>query len=207
MNFNVVGSLLAVSSAHDTVHIFKLGRREGGEKGLERDRDQGSVTSISSPPESVDGTAGGPDGGYEAFIEKKKGSGVGCVPLTKGVVHVYSSILSSSLKRKSMQMTKSLTNSMGGYLPNTITEMWEPSRDFAFLRLPTTGARTIVALSGLVFSITESIIISEALYRTMPQVMVLSSEGYLYLYNIDLDNGGECSLIKQYKYVASEDPI
>ncbi len=36
--------------------------------------------------------------------------------------------------------------------------------------------------------------------RTMPQVMVLSSEGYLYLYSIDLEKGGECSLIKQYKY-------
>ena len=54
----------------------------------------------------------------------------------------------SSLKRKSMQMTKTLTHSMGGYLPNTIAEMWEPSRDFAFLRLPVSGARTIVALSG-----------------------------------------------------------
>jgi hypothetical protein len=35
----------------------------------------------------------------------------------------------------------------------------------------------------------------------MPQVMVISAEGYFYLYNIDLENGGECSLIKQYRYV------
>lgn len=55
---------------------------------------------------------------------------------------------SLSLRRKSMQMTKSLSHSVGGYLPNTLTEMWEPSRDFAFLRLPTSGARCIVALSG-----------------------------------------------------------
>ena len=47
-----------------------------------------------------------------------------------------------------MQMTKSLTHSMGGYLPNTITEIWEPSRDFAFFRLPTSGVRSVVALSG-----------------------------------------------------------
>lgn len=50
-------------------------------------------------------------------------------------------------------MTKSLTHSMGGYLPNTITEMWEPSRDFAFFRLPTAGVRSVVALSGCVFSV------------------------------------------------------
>jgi len=49
-----------------------------------------------------------------------------------------------------MQMTKSLTHSVGGYLPNTLTEMWEPSRDFASLRLPSSGARSIVALSGCV---------------------------------------------------------
>lgn len=35
---------------------------------------------------------------------------------------------------------------------------------------------------------------------TMPQVMVISSEGYFYSYNIDLENGGECSLMKQYRY-------
>ena len=81
-------------------------------------------------------------------------------------------------------MTKSLTHSVGGYLPSTMKEMWEPSRDFAFLRLPTSGARSIVALSP-----------------TMPQVMVISSEGYFYLYSIDLEKGGECSLMKQYKWV------
>jgi autophagy-related protein 18 len=104
------------------------------------------------------------DGGYEAFADERKKSGV-----------------SLSLRRKSLQMTKSLSHSVGGYLPNTLTEMWEPSRDFAFLRLPTSGARCIVALSG-----------------TLPQVMVISSEGYFYSYNIDLESGGECSLMKQY---------
>ncbi|KII91373.1 hypothetical protein PLICRDRAFT_38114 [Plicaturopsis crispa FD-325 SS-3] len=166
INFNVVSSLLAVSSAHDTVHIFKLGPQK-----------QGSSSSGKpplSPSPSIDSRedAHGLDGGYEAFIDGKKKSGG----------------MSSSLRRKSLQVTKSLSHSVGGYLPNTLTEMWEPSRDFAFLRLPTSGARCIVALSG-----------------TMPQVMVISSEGYFYSYNIDLENGGECSLMKQYSLVDSGD--
>ena len=37
----------------------------------------------------------------------------------------------------------------------------------------------------------------------MPQVMVISAEGYFYLYNIDLENGGECSLVKQYRQASS----
>ncbi|KAL0569375.1 autophagy protein [Marasmius crinis-equi] len=153
MNFNSVGSLLAVSSAHDTVHIFKLGAKgaAGGGAG-----GNGAVSPSSASVNSVDGPAEA-EGGYEAFIEKKKGGGV-----------------SSTLRRRSLQVTKSLSTSMGGYLPNSITEMWEPSRDFAFLRLPTSGA------------------------RTMPQVMVISSEGYFYSYSIDLEKGGECALMKQY---------
>ncbi|KAI0747224.1 WD40 repeat-like protein [Daedaleopsis nitida] len=164
INFNLVSTLLVVSSAHDTVHIFKLGQGRGAGVGAQ---------SPASPAGSIDSREGsqGLDGGYDAYVDKKKGSSV-----------------SSTLRRKSLHLTKNLTSSVGGYLPNTLTEMWEPSRDFAFLRLPTSGARCIAALSG-----------------TMPQVMVLSSEGYFYSYNIDLENGGECSLMKQYSLLDSAD--
>lgn len=30
--------------------------------------------------------------------------------------------------------------------------------------------------------------------------MVISSDGYFYSYSIDLENGGECTLLKQHKY-------
>ncbi|KAF8503884.1 WD40 repeat-like protein [Hysterangium stoloniferum] len=168
INFNAVSTLLAVSSAHDTVHIFKLGgeKKGGKEKGK---ADKGQGPSPGSPTGSMDSREGtaGMEGGYEAFIDGKKKAGRG-----RG--------------RSSLYLTRNLTSSMGGYLPNTLSEMWEPSRDFAFLKLPTSGARCVVALSG-----------------TMPQVMVISSEGYFYSYNIDLENGGECSLMKQYKYARS----
>ncbi|TFK84038.1 WD40 repeat-like protein [Polyporus arcularius HHB13444] len=168
LNFNIVSTLLVVSSAHDTVHIFKLGQGQGqGRAGVITDK------SPSSPSGSIDSREGsqGLDGGYESYVEKRRGGSV-----------------SSTLRRKSLHLTKNLTSSVGGYLPNTLTEMWEPSRDFAFLRLPTSGARCIAALNG-----------------TMPQVMVLSSEGYFYSYNIDLENGGECSLMKQYSLLDSND--
>ncbi|THH28523.1 hypothetical protein EUX98_g5674 [Antrodiella citrinella] len=163
MNFNIMSTLLAVSSAHDTVHIFKLGPQKAH---------KAEVQSPASETGSLDSRDGGLEvGGYEAFIDKKKNGSV-----------------SSSLRRRSLHLTKNLTSSVGGYLPNTLTEMWEPSRDFAFLRLPTSGSRCVVAMSG-----------------TMPQVMVVSSDGFFYLYNIDLENGGECSLLKQYSLVDSSD--
>ncbi|KIY61345.1 WD40 repeat-like protein [Cylindrobasidium torrendii FP15055 ss-10] len=157
INFNSVSSLMAVSSAHETVHIFRLG---GSQK---RDPSISETDSVLSQE--------GIDGGYEEFINKKKNGG-----------------LQNSLKRRSMQMTKTISHSMGGYLPNAVTEMWEPTRDFAWLRLPSGGARCLVSLSG-----------------TTPQVMVISSEGYFYSYNIDLENGGECTLMKQYSLLDSAD--
>ncbi|KAG9218046.1 hypothetical protein CCMSSC00406_0008823 [Pleurotus cornucopiae] len=167
--FNSVGSLMAVSSANETVHLFKLGR----------DQDKPKAAS-EAPPVSETGSIesqGGPlDGGYEAYLdERKKGSSSG---------------VSSSLRRKSMQLSKTLTHSVGGYLPNTVTEMWDPSRDFAWLRLPSSplGVRSIVGLSG-----------------TMPQIMVVSSEGYFYAYSIDLEKGGECTLMKQFSLLESGD--
>ena len=132
LNFNVVGTLLAVSSAHDTVHIFKLGSARSSGSSISSREDH--ATSPSGSVDSREG-AGALEGGYDAFVDdqKKKSAGV-----------------SSSLRRRSLHLTKNITSSVGGYLPNTLTEMWEPSRDFAFLKLPTSGARCIVALSGCV---------------------------------------------------------
>ena len=79
-----------------------------------------------------------------------------------------------------MALGRGITGSVGGYLPNSLTEMWEPSRDFAFLKLPTQGVSSVVALSA-----------------TTPHVMVVTSEGYFYSYNIDLEHGGECVLMKR----------
>ena len=74
LNFNLVSTLLCVSSAHDTVHIFKLGGQgRGGGNG-----NGASAQSPASPAASIDSREGVPamDGGYDAFIEKKKAGGV-----------------------------------------------------------------------------------------------------------------------------------
>ena len=71
MNFNIMSTLLAVSSAHDTVHIFKLGPQ--------RPSNSGKMAPPLSPSESIESRDGGQgvEGGYEAFIDgKKKGNSV-----------------------------------------------------------------------------------------------------------------------------------
>lgn len=39
---------------------------------------------------------------------------------------------------------------MGSYLPGRVTELLEPVRDFAYLKLPSPGTQAIAALSGYV---------------------------------------------------------
>ena len=138
LNFNVVSTLLAVSSAHDMVHIFKLGSgRSANNNNTSNTSSSSREDHATSPSGSVDSRegAGALEGGYDAFVDDKKKKSGG---------------MSSSLRRRSLHLTKNITSSVGGYLPNTLTEMWEPSRDFASLKLPTSGTRCIVALSGCV---------------------------------------------------------
>ena len=93
MNFNLVSTLLAVSSVHDTVHIFKLGTsKNGGETS-----NTGNSPPANSTSESPDGGASPPaslEGVYESFIEKKKSASISYVsffPLKKSFIG-YSNI-------------------------------------------------------------------------------------------------------------------
>ena len=90
-----------------------------------------------------------------------------------------------------------------------MTGIWDPQRDFAYLKVPTSGVKSVVALSGCVhdslvsldrpFSPATRLDASPApSRRTSPQVMVVTSEGVFYSYAIDLENGGECVLQKSY---------
>jgi autophagy-related protein 18 len=92
------------------------------------------------------------------------------------------------IRRTSQTVGKSFAATVGGYLPNAVAEIWEPSRDFAWVKVPKSAnsasagpIRTVVALSN-----------------NGPQIMVVTSEGNYYVFNIDLEKGGEGTLFKQY---------
>jgi autophagy-related protein 18 len=51
------------------------------------------------------------------------------------------------LRRSSMHLGRNIAGSVGSYLPEALTEIWEPARDFASLKLPSAGVQSIVALS------------------------------------------------------------
>jgi autophagy-related protein 18 len=55
---------------------------------------------------------------------------------------------SSSLGKRTFRMGKTLVGGVGGYLPRSVSERWEPQRDFAYIKLRGTQGRTVVALSA-----------------------------------------------------------
>ncbi|KAF8421633.1 WD40-repeat-containing domain protein [Tirmania nivea] len=194
MSFNLVSTLLCVSSATETVHIFRLGNTaDPNSNTLSRSAsvsaNGGSGTlassSISIPsrrrsisPSSAGSSpsnyAGAPGAGYEAYVDSKR----------------HGKSLGSMIRRGSQSFGRSMVGAVGGYLPSAMTEMWEPARDFAFVKLPTAGVKSVVALSA-----------------TSPQIMVVTSEGFFYVYNVNMENGGECVLVKQYSLLDSSEKL
>ncbi|WVN86828.1 uncharacterized protein L203_102001 [Cryptococcus depauperatus CBS 7841] len=164
MNFNIMSTLLAVSSDSSTIHIYRLANSRKGEKA----EDDAHSEEARSPTPSETPFTSSP-------------------PLAVGKADSSHSA-ASSLKRRSYHIGKSFVGGVSGYLPKGVSEMWEPQRDFAYIKLRGNHGRTAVAMSV-----------------TVPQVMVISAEGLFQAYNIDLENGGECTLIKEFTLLGSED--
>ncbi|KAM0791652.1 autophagy protein [Microbotryomycetes sp. NB124-2] len=167
--FNAVSTLLCVSSDTETVHVFKLGSGGGGGgAGGSRASAINASRSVSDYDDDSSINGGSP-GGYEASIERRRNE------------NASSGGVGGSLRKRGLHLGRGLAGSVGGLLPNAVTGLWDPQRDFAFLKLPTSGVKSVVALSGV-----------------SPHVMVVTSEGIFYSYAIDLENGGECVLQKSY---------
>ena len=165
LSFNSMSTLLCCSSDTETVHIFKLlssssSKSDTNGKNGASAAARSAALSAAAPPvaggspgspsiASVDGSdspsdggQGGVRGGYEAFIDdpnRKKGPGAGAGP---------GGGFSGSLRRRSWALGKNVAGSVGGFLPNTLSEMWEPQRDFAYLKLPSPGVSSLVAVSS-----------------------------------------------------------
>jgi autophagy-related protein 18 len=189
MSFNATSTLLCVSSATETVHVFKLAppgsNSSNGNDIATREptsptspptspfesrfsRERSTSPSISSdhPSESTDLPSGDPSALATARQPRQPG-------------------FMSMLRRTSQGVSTSLVTRAAGYLPTSVTEMWEPQRDFAWARIPrgATGqpVRSVVAMAN-----------------NVPHIMVATNEGDFYVYSVDLEKGGEGTLIRRF---------
>lgn len=179
MSFNTTSTLLCVSSSTETIHLFKLTQPGPSSDGSPAHSPLGRESSFGASqfgdtPE-YDEYSG--ESGSDLASRKHNGTLIGM------------------LRRTSQNVGGAVAARMGGYLPKGVSEMWEPARDFAWIKLPkaspgpgpasnTGPLRSVVAMSS-----------------NTPQVMVVTSDGNFYVFNIDLSKGGEGTLTKQYSYV------
>lgn len=176
MSFNSTSTLLCVSSATETVHIFRLGAPHGSRSN--------SVSSLQNRPPSSTHERRSSRTSEDFPDEYEDSTADLATPERKAINPTFASLI----RRTSQNVGKSFAATVGGYLPSAVAEIWEPARDFAWVKIPRSPSsaaagpmRTVVALSN-----------------NGPQVMVVTSEGNYYVFNVDLEKGGEGTLFKQY---------
>lgn len=183
MSFNATSSLLCVSSATDTVHIFKLGPHPQSRNG-----DDSSVLSIS--PSARDRSTSPAGSESQPDLTRTTSDTSDSVAARK-----HNGTFMGMIRRTSQNVGTSVAASVGAYLPAAVSEMWEPARDFAWLKIPKAPAS---APGGILGSSTQlrSVV---AMSSNSPQVMVVTNEGHFYIFGIDLEKGGEGTLVKVYE--------
>lgn len=183
ISFNLSSTLLCVSSTTDTVHIFRLIKPANiSPKSVKPSTDDGFQISrnYEAIPDVVK-SARNDVGRYLAINQKLTGT------------------FGSMLKRSSQLMGKSVAGMVGEYLPQTVTEILEPTRDFAFIKIPKNVGETNSNIGPL-----RSVV---SMSSNSHQVMLVTNHGGFYIFNIDMENGGEGVLINQYSILEDDDKI
>ncbi|KAJ5279391.1 Autophagy-related protein 18 [Penicillium angulare] len=181
MSFNITSTLLCVSSSTETIHLFKLTQ-------------QGSSSDASSShsPIGRNLSLGSSIGSGQDDDESENASGPS--------FRKHNGTLMGILRRTSQNVGGVVAARVGGYLPKGVSEMWEPARDFAWFKLPRSQGSSGAGNTGPLRSVV-------AMSSNTPQVMVVTSDGNFYVFNIDLSKGGEGTLTKQYSVVDSNDRL
>lgn len=188
MSFNVTSSLLCVSSSTDTVHIFKLGGASRRPSTADRSPPTSSHSQLArdrSP--SPDPSDSAVDDGNSSAANS---------PHTTSAARKHNGTLIGIIRRTSQNVGASLATSVGSYLPSAVAEMWEPQRDFAWCKIPKPNPPSSPTSPLGAASPLKTVV---AMSNQSPQVMVVTNEGHFYVFGIDLEKGGEGTLIKQYE--------
>jgi autophagy-related protein 18 len=180
MSFNIASTMLCVSSTTDTVHIFRLGTP--------------TPTASTSGPASPT-TPGGRWARSKSFDDGNDSPTTGTSPGSEitelaSASRLPTGTFGSMIRRTSQMMGSTVVGVVGGYLPQVVTERWEPARDFASIKLPKSGMGLNASGAPL-----RSVV---AMSSSSPHVMVVTSDGGFYVFAVDIENGGECELVKQY---------
>ncbi|KAI5864158.1 WD40 repeat-like protein [Durotheca rogersii] len=210
MSFNMASSLLCVSSTSETIHIFRLqqpgpGGNPSEAPGSPRSDRWSRSRSYDSGNDSTSSAQGSPRS--EVADLASTSAAINAAP--PATHRRQSGSFSSILRRSSQIMGRSVAGVVGNYLPQTVTEMWEPLRDFAYIKIPKTNSSAAAAAlrpsgGNAAGQQLRSVV---AMSSSSPQVMVVTSDGGFYVFNIDMEQGGEGYLVKQFSVLDTDDKL
>ncbi|XP_016844709.1 WD repeat domain phosphoinositide-interacting protein 2 isoform X3 [Nasonia vitripennis] len=88
-------------------------------------------------------------------------------------------------------LTKAVSAS-ANYLPSQVTDVFNQGRAFASVHLPFQGLKNVCAIATI---------------QKVLRLLVASADGYLYVYNLDTSEGGDCPLFKQHRLDGKQDEV
>jgi autophagy-related protein 18 len=187
MSFNAASTLLCVSSATETIHIFKLAAAA-------QNPSNGSLhpSPPSSPVSHSITNAKRRDRSISPSNSEEQSESA-----TLEVAEPPSSLPSKStrppnfmsmIRRTSQNVSTGFVSRAANYLPASVTEMWEPQRDFAWVRIPRAAGASGTPVKSVV-----------AMGNQAPTVMVATSEGGFYVFSVDLEKGGEGTMVRRFE--------
>ncbi|MDI1486464.1 MAG: autophagy protein [Ramalina farinacea] len=208
MSFNATSTLLCVSSATDTVHVFKLTAPRSSRSASNPSSNDNNNNSTynhrsTSPPIQRD----------RSLSPNESDSQLDLTRSTSQTSELKSrkpnGTLMGMIRRTSQNVGTSVAASVGAYLPHAVSEMWEPARDFAWLKIPKGGSSSsstnggggggVLGNNTSASTTTQPLRSVVAMSSNSPQVMVVTNEGHFYVFGIDLERGGEGTLVKVYE--------
>jgi autophagy-related protein 18 len=115
MAFNHTGEYLVVGSDTETVHLFRcVVPKAQGKIPAAVNRTWSGGSALST------GTDDGDTEDMDRIVEGKRRNGS----------------MGQKIRKGSQSLTKQFATSLAPLLPASVTEIWEPSRDFAHIKLP-----------------------------------------------------------------------
>lgn len=136
-------------------------------------------------------------------------------------VHIFRLDVKSKLNKDDGSRRSTLSSITGYILPDMVQQMYEPERDFAHAKirlenksgffLKSASKYQSHAESGNGGEETDGSVTSTAartvcaISNVTSQLLVVTSEGYLYQFSIDTVNGGECIPLNQYSFLDSDE--
>ncbi|KAJ8664267.1 hypothetical protein QAD02_005929 [Eretmocerus hayati] len=78
------------------------------------------------------------------------------------------------------------------YLPSQVTDVFNQGRAFASVHLPFQGLKNVCAITTI---------------QKVLRLLVASADGYLYVYNLNTEEGGDCILFKQHRLDGKTDEV